>query len=329
MGPGKFRAKHAPSRLELRARQEGDDRDLDKESVPSARCPAFRHAIGGVDGYRLRIRGAVRHANDARRGPAVFQLAVRVRSRWWLRAIVVARTAALWVIGRGWLAAAAFPVGPIARLANDYGDTRRYAAENAVLPAPHPDESRVVFIGDSITEGWGRNEFASSAPFFPGRPYVNRGIGGQITAQMLLRFQADVVALKPKAVVVLGGINDIGGHMGPVRDVTIRQNLTAMTEIASANGIAVVLASLLPVCDDHQPQTYFFSPARIAALNGWLKSYAEARSFVYLDYFSVVSDPRGHLRADLTHDGLHPNAACYAAMAPAAEAAVSRALTLK
>lgn len=231
--------------------------------------------------------------------------------------------------GRGWLASATFPVGPIARLASDYGDTRCYAAENAALPEPQPSEMRVVFLGDSITAAWGRDGFASSAPFFPGRPYVNRGIGGQITAQMLLRFRADVVALQPKAVVVLGGINDIGGHMGPVPDEAIRQNLTAMADIASANGIAVVLASLLPVCDDHQPQTTFYSPARIAAINTWLQAYAAARGFVYLDYFSAVSDARSRLRADLTDDGLHPNAAGYAVMAPAAEAAVSRALMIR
>jgi lysophospholipase L1-like esterase len=252
-----------------------------------------------------------------------------VRRRWWLRPVVVARTAALWVTGRGWLASAAPPVGPIARLANDYGDTRCYSAENARLPEPQPNEKRVVFIGDSITEAWGRGGFAASAPFFPGRPYVNRGIGGQITAQMLLRFRADAVALKPKAVVVLGGINDIGGHMGPVPDETIRQNLTAMADIARANGIAVVLASLLPVCDDHQPQTAFYSPARIAALNTWLEGYAAAHRFVYVDYFSAVSDARSRLRAELTDDGLHPNAAGYAVMAPVAETAVFRALTIQ
>jgi len=252
-----------------------------------------------------------------------------VRPRWWLRPVVVVRTAALWVTGRGWLASAASPVGPIARLVSDYGNTRCYAAENAALPDPQPNEKRVVFLGDSITEAWGRDGFASSGSFFPGRPYVNRGIGGQITAQMLLRFHADAVALRPRAVVVLGGINDIGGHMGPVPDETIRQNRTAMTDIARANGIAVVLASLLPVCDDHQPQTTFYSPARIAALNSWLKGFAAAHGFVYLDYVAAVSDARGRLRADLTDDGLHPNGAGYAAMAPAAEAAVSRALIIQ
>jgi lysophospholipase L1-like esterase len=248
---------------------------------------------------------------------------------WWLRPVVVARTAALWVTRRGWLASAASPLGPIARLVSDYGDTQYYAAENAALPQPKPNETRAVFLGDSITEAWGRHGFASSAPFFPERPYVNRGIGGQITAQMLLRFRADAVALKPKAVVILGGINDIGGYMGPVPDETIRQNLAAMADIARANGIAVVLASLLPVCDDHQPQTTFYSPARITALNTWLKEYAAPHRFVYLDYFSAVSDARGRLRADLSDDGLHPNAAGYAIMAPAADAAVSRVLTIQ
>ena len=223
------------------------------------------------------------------------------------------------------------PVVPYAlqtvyQLVNDYGNTHRYAADDQKMAAPAAGEDRVVFMGDSITDAWGRGPYAETAPFFPGKPYVNRGISGQVTAQMLLRFYPDVIALHPKAVVFLAGTNDIGGNIGPVSNESIRENLMAMVDMARADDIKVVLGSVLPVCDYHRPQTAARPPERILALNQWLKDYAAKNHFVYLDYFSAVVDGQGFFQAELTNDGLHPNAAGYKIMAPLAEKAVAQAL---
>jgi len=212
------------------------------------------------------------------------------------------------------------------RMVNDYADQHRYAADNQKLPPPAAGEDRVVFMGDSITDAWGRGPYTSTAPFFPGKPYVNRGISGQVTAQMLLRFYPDVVALKPKAVVFLAGTNDVGGNIGPVSNESIEENLMAMVDMARANGIRIVLGSILPVCDYHRPQTAQRPPERILALNRWLKDYAARDHFVYLDYFSATVDDKGFFKSELTNDGLHPNAAGYAIMAPLAEKAIAQAL---
>ncbi len=219
-----------------------------------------------------------------------------------------------------------YTLQPMYQLVNDYGNTRRYAAENQKLPPPTAGESRVVFMGDSITDAWGRGQFASTAAFFPGKPYVNRGISGQVTAQMLLRFYPDVIALRPRAVLLLAGTNDIGGNIGPVSDESIENNLMAMADVARANGIRVILGSILPVCDYHRPQTAQRPPGRILAINQWLKDYASKNRFVYLDYFSATVDDKGFFKAELTNDGLHPNAAGYAVMAPLAEKAIAEAL---
>jgi lysophospholipase L1-like esterase len=219
-----------------------------------------------------------------------------------------------------------YSLQPMYQLVNDYGNQHRYAADNQKLPLPAAGEDRVVFMGDSITDGWGRGQFAQSAPFFPGKPYVNRGISGQVTAQMLLRFYPDAVALKPKAVVFLAGTNDIGGNIGPVSDQSIRENLMAMVDMARANNIKVVLGSVLPVCDYHRPQTAQRPPERILAMNRWLKEYAAQIHAVYLDYFAATVDDKGFFKAELTNDGLHPNAAGYAVMAPLAEKAIAQAL---
>jgi len=215
---------------------------------------------------------------------------------------------------------------PIYQLVNDYGNIHRYAAENEKLAAPAAGEDRVVFMGDSITDAWGRGAFAETAPFFPGKPYVNRGISGQVTAQMLLRFYPDVIALGPKAVVFLAGTNDIGGNIGPVSNESIEQNMMAMVDMARAHNIKVVLGSVLPVCDYHRNQTAGRPPERILALNRWLKDYAAQNHFVYLDYFSAVVDGKGFFQAELTNDGLHPNATGYKIMAPLAEKAVAQVL---
>jgi lysophospholipase L1-like esterase len=215
------------------------------------------------------------------------------------------------------------PLRAAAALITDYGNLARYAADNQQVPAPAAGEERVVFMGDSITDGWGRNV---KVPFFPGKPYINRGISGQTTAQMLLRFYPDVVALKPKAVVFLAGTNDIGGNLGPVTLESIEDNLAAMSDIARANGIKVVLASLTPVCDYHRPQTAQRPPEKIIALNHWIKDYCAHNHFVYLDYFSATVDDKGFFKAEITNDGLHPNEAGYAIMAPLAQTAIDQAL---
>lgn len=211
---------------------------------------------------------------------------------------------------------------PLAKMINDYGNTARYAAENARVPPPAAGEDRVVFMGDSITDFWGRG----IGTFFPGKPYVNRGISGQVTPQMLLRFHQDVIALKPKAVVILAGTNDIGGNVGPIAIETTEDYLLSMIDMARANNIRVVLSSLMPVCDYIKPQTAQRPPDKILALNRWLKDYAEKNHYVYLDYFSATVDDKGMFRKELTHDGLHPNAAGYAVMSPLAEAAIAKAL---
>jgi lysophospholipase L1-like esterase len=218
------------------------------------------------------------------------------------------------------------PLRQINDLINDYGNLRRYAADNQKVGAPAAGEDRVVFMGDSITDAWGRGNYATSAPFFTGKPYINRGISGQTTAQMLLRFYPDVIALKPKLVVFLAGTNDIAGNLGPVSMESIENNLAAMADIARANGIKVVMASVMPVCDYHRPQTAQRPPEKINALNRWIQETAAKNHNVYLDYYSAMLDDKGFLRAELTGDGLHPNAAGYAIMAPLAEKAIAQAL---
>jgi acyl-CoA thioesterase I len=215
-------------------------------------------------------------------------------------------------------------------VASDFAGFYRYAQANAALASPKPGERRVVFFGDSITDNWSKEGYGG---FFPGKPYVNRGIGGQTTAQMLVRFRADVVELRPAAVVILAGTNDIAGNAGPVTAEQIHDNLASMAELAGTHGVAVVLASLLPVSDDKkdasgQPlsRTVQRPTESIRALNRWLAEYAAKNGHVSLDYFSALADANGLLRPELTDDGLHPNARGYAVMAPLAEAAIAQAL---
>ncbi len=208
------------------------------------------------------------------------------------------------------------------RVLKDWPNLARYREDNAKLPEPAAGEQRVVFMGDSITDGWGR----AYGKFFPGKPYVNRGISGQTTPQMLIRFRPDVLALKPKAVVILAGTNDIAGNTGPETLEDIEGNLTSMAELAKANGIRVVLSSVMPVCDYIRPQTAQRPPEKIVALNDWMEAYAAKNGFVYLDYYSAMLDDSNMFKRELTNDGLHPNAAGYDVMGPLAEQAIATAL---
>lgn len=208
--------------------------------------------------------------------------------------------------------------------AGDWAQLARYRDANAQLAAPAPGEARVVFMGNSITEGW--------APFFPtlfpDKPYVGRGISGQTTPQMLVRFRQDVVALHPRVVVILGGTNDIAGNTGESTLEMIEDNLASMTEIAAANGIRVVLGSVLPAADF--PWRRGRDPApKIVALNQWIRDYAGRAGAVYCDFHSAMADEHGGMKSELTKDGVHPNAAGYAVMAPLAQAAIDRALSMK
>ena len=204
----------------------------------------------------------------------------------------------------------------------DWPNLARYHDDNAHLTPPAASENRVVFMGDSITDGWGRQY----GQFFPGKPYVNRGISGQTTPQMLIRFRPDVIALKPRVVVFLAGTNDIAGNTGPMTLDAIEDNLTSMAELATANNIKVVLSSVMPVCNYIKPQTERRPPEKIIALNAWMKDYAARNGFVYLDYYSAMLDDKEMFRKELTYDGLHPNDAGYEVMAPLAEKAIAAAL---
>jgi lysophospholipase L1-like esterase len=204
----------------------------------------------------------------------------------------------------------------------DWANLSRYREENSKVAPPLPDEKRVVFMGDSITDSWGRRV----GVFFEGKPYLNRGISGQTTPQMLIRFRPDVIAHKPKAVVILAGTNDIAGNTGPMTVDEIEGNLISMAELARANGIRVVLASLLPVCDYIRNQTDRRPMEKIRDLNARIKNYAQANGHTYLDYYSSMLDEKEMLRKELTGDGLHPNAAGYEIMIPLAEKAIAAAL---
>jgi len=202
----------------------------------------------------------------------------------------------------------------------DWAALLRYRSANAQLPAPVANEDRVVFMGDSITDNWAKDP----ATFFPGKPYIGRGIGGQITQQMLLRFWPDVIALHPKVVVLLAGTNDISGHAGVLTDEAIEANIMAMTELASEHGIRVVLSSILPTCE---ARTESRPIERILALNDWLHTYADAHHFIYVDYYpALLDDETNEFRRSLTGDCLHPNAEGYKIMAPLAEAGIRAAL---
>ena len=203
----------------------------------------------------------------------------------------------------------------------DWAQLARYHGDNQRLKATAAQPGRVVFFGDSITEGWKLSQS------FPGKPYVNRGISGQTTPQMLLRMFADVIELKPAALVLLAGTNDIAGNTGPTTLTQIGHNVQAMTELAQARGIKVILCTVVPV-SDYTPtkQTVRRPPADILRLNAWIKDYAAKSKAVVADYYSALVDEKGMLRQGFADDGLHPNAKGYARIAPVAAAAIQQAL---
>jgi lysophospholipase L1-like esterase len=212
----------------------------------------------------------------------------------------------------------------LATLKDDFGELSRYRDANASLKPPAMGENRVVFFGDSITDMWKLEEY------FPGKPYINRGIGGQTTPQMLVRFRQDVINLQPNVVVILAGTNDIAGNTGPMRLEDIEADYASMAELARAHNIHVVYSSILPV-HNYTPQSQDLfaqrSPEKILELNRWLKAYCAANIHVYLDYFNAMVDEKGLLKRDLAEDGLHPNVAGYKLMVPLAQTAIEKAMS--
>jgi len=220
----------------------------------------------------------------------------------------------------------------------DWNQIGRYHAANVELKKQPADPQRVVFMGDSITDAW------RLAEYFPGKPYVNRGISGQTTPQMLVRMYPDVIDLAPKVLVILAGTNDIARNTGPQTLEMIEHNFMAMTELAQAHNMKVVLCSVMPISDypalNPQPatgrggapapirrkQTEIRPPADIIRLNAWLKDYAAKAGAMYADYYAATVDEKGWLKEPISGDGLHPNPQGYALMAPVVEAAIQKAL---
>lgn len=214
----------------------------------------------------------------------------------------------------------------------DWNQLGRYHEANRELMSRPVDPGRVVFLGDSITDGW------NLAEAFPGRPFVNRGISGQTTAQMLVRFYPDVIALQPEAVILLAGTNDIARNNGPQTLEMIQHNIMAMTELAQGHGVKVILGTIMPINDRtvmrgpgaQEPRPRIQSTARppedILAMNAWLKSYAAEKGAFIADFYSATVDSEGFLRDGITTDGLHPNAQGYELMAPVVSAAIEQAL---
>jgi lysophospholipase L1-like esterase len=208
----------------------------------------------------------------------------------------------------------------IERLRTDWAQLLRYRDENRSLPPPSAGRPRVVFLGDSITESWNL-----AGVGLDGIEVLNRGIGGQTTPQMLVRFRQDVIELKPAVVHILAGTNDLAGNTGPTTLKAIENNLSSMVDVAAANHIVVVLATVLPTVD--YPWRTGLEPAgKIVSLNGWMRAYAKQRKLVYADYYSALVDSSGGLRSALADDGVHPNRAGYDAMSPIARESVRQAL---
>ncbi len=206
--------------------------------------------------------------------------------------------------------------------AQDWPNLNKYQNENTKLAPPEPGKKRILFIGDSITEMWSTTD----PSFFLGKPYINRGIGGQTTPQILVRFRADAIALQPAVIVLLAGINDIAGNTGPSTIEMISDNIFSMAELAKANNIKIILCSVLPAYDF--PWKPNQNPAeKVIALNKMIKEYADAHNIIYLDYYSALVDDKKGLKAIHSGDGVHPNKLGYEIMKPLAEKAIAKALS--
>lgn len=206
----------------------------------------------------------------------------------------------------------------------DWPNLKRFRSDNEKVGLPAVDENRVIFMGNSITEGWIR----TCPEFFAGKPYINRGISGQTTPQMLIRFRPDVINLKPKVVVILAGTNDIAGNTGPSTLEMIEDNLASMADLAKANGIKVILCSILPAYD------YPWKPGlkpyeKIIVINEWMKKYAAEHKMIYLDYYSATVDDRPGMKVEYSKDGVHPTKEGYKVMEPLVEKAIAEALKKK
>jgi lysophospholipase L1-like esterase len=215
-------------------------------------------------------------------------------------------------------AAASMPQWKVLRSIDDFGGLKAYARENAALPAA--PANRVVFLGDSITERWGK-----TSPFFPGEPYLNRGVAGQTTAQMLIRFRQDVIDLEPAAVIIQGGLADIAGFTGPSSLVEIESNLRSMAELASFNHISPILVGEPPPAD-YPGRTGPKPATQIVALNEWVRRYCASSHFTFLDYYSALAGSNGQMKEGVSDDGVHPNEKGYSILKPLAEKAIADAL---
>lgn len=205
---------------------------------------------------------------------------------------------------------------------DDWANLNRYKDENLKIGLPSEYENRIVFMGNSITEGW----MQINPEFFEGKPYINRGISGQTTPQMLVRFRQDVVKLKPKAVVILAGTNDIAGNTGLSTLEMIEDNIASMTEIAKANNIKVILCSVLPVFD--YPWKPGLNPAeKIVELNTWIKNYCEENNLIYVDYFTSMADERNGLKKEYSEDGVHPNKKGYEVMSTILQKSIAKVIS--
>jgi len=221
------------------------------------------------------------------------------------------------------LAAPTYANAHEAQLHNDWAGLKHFQAADAALPAPSPNRPRVVFMGDSITAGWGTH--GDITQYFPGKDYINRGISGQTTPQMLVRFTQDVIDLHPQVVAILGGINDIAENTGPMRIQDTEANIAAMSDLAHAHGIAVVLCSIMPA------KAFPWHPGidpipSVTAIDAWMRPYAAAHGDAYVDYYTALNDGAGGMRASLTRDGVHPTPAGYAVMTPLVQAGINTAL---
>lgn len=206
---------------------------------------------------------------------------------------------------------------------DDWPQLARYKAENAALGPVGPGEQRVVFYGDSLTDNWGHRP--EMGEFFPGKPYVNRGISGQTTPQMVVRFRQDVINLHPSVVVILAGTNDVAGNTGPMTPEMTEDNFRSMVDLAKSNGIRVIVASILPAADFSWRKGLMPAP-KIKLLNAWLQGYCVNHSVTYLDYYSAMATPDGGMKPGISVDGVHPNAQGYAIMGPLAQAAIDKTL---